>query len=422
MIDRKYIRQDVLSLKKALQRRGESPELADRVNEVFKQLIDIKKQSDSLRQQRNEKSKQVGLNKRNGLDTEDIMQELKVLSEKIKDAEVREKELDTALKTVLYTIPNIPHASVPDGEDEKDNVVIKEVDGVKSLLENPKPHYEIGEKLDILLLKTGSMLSGSRFTFLKGQGAKLERALLSFFLEENEKRGYTEIMPPYLVREDILYGSGQLPKFRDELYKTEPDNLYLIPTAEVPLANMYRDKIINESELPLKFMAYTPCFRREAGSYGKDVRGMVRLHQFNKVELFKYTLPENSYDELESMRADAEALLRKLGLKYRVVSLCAGDLGFSAAKTYDLEVYSPGIKKWLEVSSISNTEDFQARRTMTRVRRKNGKTEYVHTLNGSGLATPRIFVAILEHYQTEDGRIAIPEVLKKYMENREFIS
>ncbi len=415
MINPKYIRENIEDLKKALEKRGQNPEVAHEIAQMDERVRFLKKALDDLRKERNEKGKLIPELKKEGKDAEEVLNQLKALAEKIKSYEKELQDVEEKLKDALYFIPNIPHESVPFGKDEADNRVIKEHEGKKPLSANPPPHWEIGEKLDIIDLKRAANLSGSRFYLFKSFAAKLERALINFFLRENEKKGYTEILPPYLVREEILYGSGQLPKFREELYKTQ-DDLYLIPTAEVPLANLHRNEILDEDVLPLKYMAFTPCFRREAGSYGKDVRGIIRLHQFHKVELFKFTKPEESYEELEKMREDAEELLKQLGLTYRVVELCTADLGFSAAKTYDLEVWAPGVKRWLEVSSISNTEDFQARRTMTRFRRKGQKKpEYVHTLNGSGLATPRVFIALLETYYTDSGKIELPEVLKEFM-------
>ncbi len=415
MINPKYLREDIDKLKKALEKRGENPEVANKIARMDERVRFLKKSLDDMRKERNEKGKLIPKLKKEGKDVTDVLNKLKELADKIKSYEKELEEMEDKLKNALYFVPNIPHENVPVGKDENDNQVVKEHKGISPLSKNPIPHWEIGEKLDIIDLKRAANLSGSRFYIFKSFAAKLERALINFFIRENEKKGYIEVLPPYLVREEILYGSGQLPKFREELYKTQ-DNLYLIPTAEVPLANLHRGEILEEDDLPIYYMAFTPCFRREAGSYGKDVRGIIRLHQFHKVELFKFTKPEESYDELEKMREDAEELLQKLGLTYRVVELCTGDLGFSAAKTYDLEVWAPGLGRWLEVSSISNTEDFQARRTMTRFRRKGQKKpEYVHTLNGSGLATPRVFIAILETYYTDSGTIEIPEALKEFM-------
>lgn len=415
MINPKYFRDDIVVLKNALEKRGESPEVVEEIAQIDKQIRLLKKSIDELRKERNEKGKAIPKLKKDKKDVQGILNELKELADKLKSYEKELEVLENKLKEMLYFLPNIPHNSVPVGTDEKDNTVIKEHKGISPLSSNPLSHWEIGEQLDIIDIKRAANLSGSRFYLFKSFAAKLERALINFFLQENEKKGYVEVMPPYLVKEEILFGSGQLPKFKDELYVTQ-DKLYLIPTAEVPIANLHRGEILKEEELPIYYMAFTPCFRREAGSYGKDVRGIIRLHQFHKVELFKFTKPEDSYQELEKMRNDVEELLQKLGLTYRVVELCTGDLGFSATKTYDLEVWAPGTNRWLEVSSISNTEDFQARRTMTRFRRKGQKkTEYVHTLNGSGLATPRVLIAILETYYTSTGRIEIPEVLKKFM-------
>jgi len=315
----------------------------------------------------------------------------------------------------MLRLPNLPHESVPVGEGEEDNVEVRRWGEPKELGFKPRPHWELGEMLGILDFERGSRLAGSRFTVIKGIGARLERALINFMLDTHARRGYREVIPPHLVRPDILEGTGQLPKFEEDLYMCERDGLYLIPTAEVPLTNLFKGEILSEEDLPIYLTAYTPCYRREAGSHGKDIRGIIRQHQFNKVELVKIVHPAKSYEELESLTADAEYILRLLELPYRVVELCTGDLGFSASKTYDIEVWFPSQNRYREVSSCSNCEDFQARRMNTRFRDAKGKKRFVHTLNGSGLAVGRTLAAILENYQRKDGSVDIPKVLRDYV-------
>ncbi len=417
MLDLAYIREKVDLLKDALSRRGYDLDPVDELVELDKLRRSLIHEVEELRRLKNEKSEEVARLKKEGKDASKIIEEMRAVSQKIKELDERRREAEDRFFEKWALIPNIPHNSVPVGRDESENREVRRWGEIKEFDFEPKPHWDIGEELGILDFKVSGKISGSRFFTFKGLGAKLERALISFFLDIHTKEnGYKEIFPPVLVTEETMYGSGQLPKFEEEMYRTEGDNLYLIPTAEVVLANLHRDSILNEDELPIYYVAYTPCFRREAGSYGKDVRGMIRVHQFNKVELFKFTKPEDSYDELEKMLNDAEGILRRLDLPYRVIELCTGDLGFAASKTYDLEVWAPGLKRWLEVSSVSNTESFQARRTNTRFRRKGAnRSEFPHTLNGSGLATPRTFIAILENYQNADGSVTVPEVLRPYM-------
>ncbi len=416
MLDLRYIRSERKVLEEALRKRGMDPSVLDELAVLDEKRRKLVKEGDDLRKEKNRLSELVGQLKKKGEDATEVIQQIKEMSKKIKEIEEEEKKVSEEFKAKWALIPNIPHESVPVGKDENDNVVVRTWGEVREFPFEPKPHWELCEKLGILDLKAASEMSGSRFALYKGAGALLERALINFFLDlHTQKHGYTEIFPPVLVREETIFSSGQLPKFKDEVYYIEKDELYLIPTAEVSLANLFRNTILDEDMLPMYFAAYTPCFRREAGSYGKDVRGIIRMHQFNKVELFKFTRPEESYDELAKMLKDAEEVLQLLKIPYRVVELCTGDLGFAAAKTYDIEAWAPGVKRWLEVSSVSNTESFQARRAGTRFRRKGGKVEYVHTLNGSGLATPRTFIAIIENYQREDGSIEIPEVLRPYM-------
>ena len=415
MLDIRLLRENPQKIKDGLQRRGEDPDVVDKLIVLDIEIRKIKKELDELRKERNEISREIGRLKREGKNVEEVLKKVGNLGDKIKAKETQLQNFQREFDSIWYYLPNLPHDSVPVGQTPEDNVVIEEWHPVRKLDFEPLPHWDIGERLGILEFKKASEISGSRFAIYKGAGATLERALINFFLDYNREKGYVEIFPPYLVKEYAMISSGHLPKFKVEMYHTEDDDLYLIPTAETVLANLHRNEILEEKELPKYYMAYTACFRREAGSYGKDVRGIIRVHQFNKVELFKYTKPEDSYEELEKMLQDAVELVKLLELPYRVVLLCTGDMGFAASKTYDIEVWAPGVKRWLEVSSVSNTEDFQTRRAKTRMRRKDGKTEFPHTLNGSGLATPRVFVAILENYQNKDGSITIPEVLRKYM-------
>ena len=422
MINVKILREKPELIKEALKKRGYETDVVDELVELDKKRREIIKEEDSLRKVRNEKSKEVAKIKKAGGDASQIIEEVRKIGDRIKELADERKKIEEVFNEKILEIPNIPHESVPVGRDETENVVTRHWGEPRKFSFTPRPHWDLGEILDILDFNRAGKISGSRFVIYKKEGALLERALINFFLDIHTKEhGYEEVYPPYLVREESMYASGHLPKFREEMYYAAEDKLFLIPTAEVVLANLHRDEILQEKELTKKYVAYTSCFRREAGSYGKDVRGMIRVHQFNKVELFKYTRPEDSYDELESMLHDAERILQMLEIPYRIVELCTGDLGFAATKTYDIEAWAPGLNRWLEVSSVSNTEDFQARRANARFRRKDGKVEYMHTLNGSGLATPRVFIAILENYQQEDGSVVIPEVLRPYMGGLEVI-
>jgi seryl-tRNA synthetase len=349
---------------------------------------------------------------------------MKKVSKEIKERETELSGIMDQLNNLIMIIPNIPHESVVLGEDEKDNPVIRKWGEIRKMDFEPLPHWEIGERLNILDFACASKLAGSRFVLYRGAGALLERALINFMLDIHTKEhGYTEILPPFMVNSACMTGTGNLPKFKEDLFKIEGWDFYLIPTAEVPVTNIHREEILKEEELPIYYVSYTPCFRSEAGSYGKDTRGLIRQHQFNKVELVKFSRPEDSYAELEKLTANAEEILRRLELPYRVVSLCTGDLGFSAAKTYDLEVWIPGQNLYREISSCSNFCDFQARRAGIRFKKKGvSGTELVHTLNGSGLAVGRTLLAILENYQQNDGRVVIPEALRPYMGGMEAIS
>jgi seryl-tRNA synthetase len=416
MLDIELISKKTDLVKERLSRRDKSlPQLIDKVLELDTERRKVLTELESLRAERNSKSKEIGLLRREGRDTTPIEEAVRRIKERIEYLEEKLSEIQGELRSVMLRIPNIPHESVPVGEDEEDNVELRRWGEPKEFDFEPKPHWEIGERLGILDFERGARLSGSRFTVLKGWGARLERALINFMLDIHTGKGYREVMPPHLVRPEILEGTGQLPKFEEDLYRCEKDDLYLIPTAEVPLTNLFRGEILREDDLPIYLTAYTPCYRREAGSHGKDIRGIIRQHQFNKVELVKIVSPESSYEELEKLTKDAEDVLRALNLPYRVVELCTGDLGFSASKTYDIEVWFPSQDKYREVSSCSNCEDFQARRMNTRFKDSYGKNRFVHTLNGSGLAVGRTLAAILENYQREDGSVEVPEALRDYV-------
>jgi seryl-tRNA synthetase len=362
-------------------------------------------------------SDEVSKKKREGQDASDLIEEMKNVSRDLKALDGAVEEKEKALQDFLLTIPNLPHASVPAGKDSSDNVEVKRWGEIPKLDFKPKPHWDLGEELGILDFKNGAKITGARFTLYWDLGAKLERALINFMLDlHTREHGYREVLPPFMVNRTTMTGTGQLPKFEEELFKVEGTDYFLIPTAEVPVTNIHQDEVLEEKVLPLYYTAYTPCFRKEAGSYGKDTRGLIRQHQFNKVELVKFAKPETSYDELEKLLSNAEEVLKRLKLPYRVVNLCSGDLGFSASKTYDIEVWLPGQDTFKEISSCSNFEDFQARRAKIRYRISGkSKTEYVHTLNGSGLAVGRTLVAILENYQQADGSVIIPEVLRHYL-------
>lgn len=379
---------------------------------------------EDLRYELNKTSKQIGQMKKTGEDATDIIVAMKKISDEIKSMDDEYKNIEVKLQNLLLNIPNIPHESVPEGLSSDNNVEVRAF-GEKPTFSFPvKPHWELGKDLGILDFERASKLVGSRFAIYLGAGALLERALINFMLDiHTREKGYTEVIPPFIANVESLTGTGNLPKFEEDLFKIRGQEWYLIPTAEVPLTNMYREEILDSSSLPQRFVAYTPCFRSEAGSYGKDIRGLIRQHQFNKVELVSFALPEKSYEELEKITADAEEILKRLGLCYRVVVLCTGDMGFAGAKTYDLELWMPHRKKFLEISSCTNCEDFQARRANIRFRRQpKSKPEFVHTLNGSGVALGRTVSALLESCQQEDGSVLIPEVLRSYMDGLDRIT
>ncbi len=415
MLDSRFVRENIETVRDALIKRGYEVDLSFFIS-IEEERLRLLRESEELRNKRNVVSEEIGRLKRKGQEAEGLIAEMKAVSERIKGIEDTLKGIEDRTLAFLLNLPNIPHESVPVGKDDSENVEIRRWGEPRRFDFEPLNHWDIAETLDIVDFNRGSKIAGARFSVMKGAGARLERALMNFMLDLNTSKGYKEIFPPILVNRDSMTGTGQLPKFEEELFRTVDPEFYLIPTAEVPVTNIHRDEILKETDLPIYYTAYSPCFRREAGSYGKDVRGLIRQHQFNKVELVKFVKPEDSYDELESLTRDAEDILQRLGLPYRVVALCTGDLGFSAAKTYDLEVWLPGQQRYREISSCSNFEDFQARRANIRFRREGKKgTEFVHTLNGSGLAIGRTVVAILENYQQRDGSVIIPEVLKPYM-------
>jgi len=418
MLDIRVIREHPEKVIEAMRKRGEGTDPIERLLSIEAERRDLMRTVEEDRQKRNRLSQDIGKLKKEGGDASEIMAEAKAVSERITKSEARLKELEELVRNELLLIPNIPHDSVPMGRDETENVEVRRWGRIPEFPFDPKNHWDIGESLGILDFERAGRIAGTRFVLLKGTGALLERALINFMLDLHTKEhGYTEIFPPLLVNRDSMTGTGQLPKFEGDLFKVEGEKGFLlIPTAEVPVTNIHREEILNEDDLPIYYTAYTPCFRKEAGSYGKDTRGLIRQHQFNKVELVKFVKPDDSYDELESLTRDAEDVLKRLGLPYRVVVLCTGDLGFASAKTYDIEVWFPAQGRYREISSCSNFEDFQARRAGIRFKRRGKKgTEFVHTLNGSGLAVGRTVAAILENFQQDDGSVVIPEVLRPYM-------
>jgi len=417
MLDVRFIRKNPEVVRESLKNRGYSDDILDDFLRIDKERLSLLKEFEDLKHELNNKSKIIGEMKKRGEDIGELLLESKNLSDNIENLKEKLKETEDILNDIVLRIPNIPHETVPIGLDEKSNVEIRKFGEIRKFDFEIKPHWEIGENLGILDFERASKLSGSRFFLNKALGASLERALINFMLDlHTKKNGYKEIFPPFLVRGDIMVGTGQLPKFIDDMYKIEGEDLWLIPTAEVPLTNIHKDEILNEDELPKYYVAYTACFRKEAGAAGRDTRGLIRLHQFNKVELVKLVKPENSFDELEKLVIEAEDVLKELNLPCRVVLLSTGDMaGFSASKTYDIEVWMPSYGRYVEISSCSNCTDFQARRMNTKFRRKSGEIEFIHTLNGSGVAIGRCLAAVLENYQNEDGSVTIPEALIPYI-------
>ena len=415
MLDIKFVRENLDTVKDTLKKRGVDLSL-DSFLGSEKKRREILLEVEELRGRRNVVSKEVGALKKAGQDASEQMAEMKGVGEKIKALDEDLKAHEQQMQDFLLNVPNMLDASVPEGADEDANIEIRKWGAPRDFDFKPLDHWDIAERHDIIDFERATKIAGSRFALLKGAGAKLERALMNFMLDHNTEAGYTEVFPPIIVNRETMTGTGQLPKFEDDLFRVADPDFFLIPTAEVPVTNIHAGEILKEEELPIYYTAYTPCFRREAGSHGKDTRGLIRQHQFNKVEMVKFAKPEDSYDELEKLTATAEDILQKLELPYRTVVLCSGDTGFSASKTYDIEVWLPGQDKYREISSCSNFEDFQARRASIRFKREGQKkTEFVHTINGSGLAIGRTLVAILENFQQSDGSVVIPEALRPYM-------
>ena len=422
MLSLKFIRENPEKVKDAIKWKNEKVDL-NKLLALDDQRRKLIYQVENLKKDRNENSKVVAKAKKEGEDVSNLIISSKKISEEIKQIDIRLEEIENEIQELLNWIPNIPHESVPKGQNAEHNVQISSRGEIPEFDFPVKDHLALGEHLDILDFKRGGKISGSGFPVYKGAGARLERALISFMLDTHiNQHGYTEIFPPFLVNRKSMYGTGQIPKLEEDMYRIDSDDLFLVPTAEVPVTNLHQDEIIPVEQLPVKYVAYSACFRREAGSYGKDTRGFLRVHQFNKVELINITLPEQSYEMHENMLAEATKILELLEIPYRVLSLAMGDLSFAAAKCYDIETWSPAEQKWLEASSVSNCEDFQARRMNIRFRRQKDKPlEFVHTLNGSGLATSRLMVSLLEMNQTDEGTIIIPKVLRPYMNNLDII-
>ena len=422
MLDLRLIRERPEEVRACLGTRGSDTDW-DGLRKLDEERRDLLTQVEELRHRRKTVSDRIAQLKRETLPADSLIEETKEVGDRIKVLEEVLRNCEERLNAIVLRIPNLPHASVPPGADPSANSELRRWGHAPAFAFPPKPHWELGESLGILDFERAARMTGARFTVYGGAGARLERALLNFMLDLHcTEHGYREILPPFIVNEESMKGTGQLPKFEEDLFRLKDENYLLIPTAEVPLTNLHREETLNEDTLPLRYTAGTPCFRLEAGSYGKDTRGLIRQHQFNKVELVTFSVPDKSYDELELLTNHAEEVLKRLNLHYRVVSLCAGDLGFSAAKTYDIEVWLPAQGVFREISSCSNCEAFQARRSAIRYKRKDGKSDFVHTLNGSGLAVGRTVVAILENYQQADGSVIIPEVLRPYMGGMERIT
>ena len=416
MLDHKLIREKPELVKEALKKREENFSV-DSLLELDEKRRELLYQVEQLKHKRNKNSKLIGEYKRSGEDASSLIEEMQEVSAQIKELDDEINDCQQELEQLMLQIPNIPHQDVPVGSTEDDNELVRAWKEPRDFDFPAKPHWELGEELDILDFNRGGKVAGSRFTFLKGAGARLERALITFMLDVHlDEHGYTEVFPPFIVNSDSMTGTGQLPKFEEDLFRCAGKDYYLIPTAEVPVTNMYREEILDADQLPIYHVAYSACFRSEAGAHGRDTRGIIRQHQFNKVELVKFVEPETSYQELETLVNNAEVVLQRLGLPYRVMNMCTGDLGFTAAKKYDLEVWMPAYDAYREISSCSNFEDFQARRAQIRYRPEpKAGARYVHTLNGSGVAVGRTLAAIIENYQEEDGTIAVPEALRPYM-------
>lgn len=417
MLDTKFIRSNPDAVKAGMKKRNKDMDaLVDEILAIDAERRELNSKSDTMKAEQNAASKLIPQMKKDGKSTDELMERMKTLSDAVKDCAGTLAELEARQQDILYSMPNVPHESVPAGVDDSQNQDMRHFGEPKKFDYEPQAHWDIGAKLGILDPETASKVTGARFHFYKGLGARLERSVINYFLNTHTARGYTEIFPPFMANTASMTGTGQLPKFAEDMYKIEGQDLYLIPTAEVPVTNMHRDEILEGATLPRRYCAYSACFRGEAGSAGRDTRGLIRQHQFNKVELVKFVNQEESYNELEKLTADAEHVLQGLGLPYRVVTLCAGDLGFSSAKTYDIEVWMPSYNRYVEISSCSNFEDFQARRASIRFKNDvKDKAQLVHTLNGSGVAIGRTVAAILENYQNADGSVTVPEVLRALM-------
>ncbi|WP_408008829.1 serine--tRNA ligase [Pseudalkalibacillus sp. A8] len=424
MLDLRFVRENYNVVKEKLSTRGEDISGLDQFKELDEKRRELINKTEQLKSERNNVSKMVAEFKREKKDADQLIKEMREVGEKIKAFDDELRQVEEKLQSIMLTLPNIPHPSAPVGDDEEDNVVDREWGEIRKFDFEPKPHWDVAVDLDIVDFERAAKVTGSRFAFYKGLGARLERALINFMMDLHEdQHGYTEILPPYLVNRDSMTGTGQLPKFEEDAFKIREEDYFLIPTAEVPVTNLHRDEILSLEGLPKAYVAFSACFRSEAGSAGRDTRGLIRHHQFNKVELVHFVKPEDSYEQLETLTGHAEKVLQLLKLPYRVMSMCTGDLGFTATKKYDIEVWIPSYETYREISSCSNFEDFQARRANIRFRREpKAKPEYVHTLNGSGLAIGRTVAAILENYQQEDGSVEIPEVLRPYMGNKTVIS
>ncbi len=422
MLDLKLIRGETERVKKALGRRKEVVDI-DAIIEIDDKRRALLVEAEALKAKQNEVTKQIPVMKKEGKDTTEVFAQMKEISEKIKELDAKTREVEDELNRMMLTIPNIPSDDVPDGDTDEDNIEIRKFGEPKDFGFEPKAHWDLGKDLGILDPDTAAKITGARFTVYKDAGARLERAVINYYLDTHtEKNGYTEVFPPFMVHRNSMVGTGQLPKFEEDAFKVADTDYFLVPTAEVPVTNMYREQILDAKDLPIKHVAYTACFRAEAGSAGRDTRGLIRQHQFNKVELVKFTKPEESYEELEKLTNDAEKVLQGLGLPYRVVRICIGDLGFTAAKKYDIEVWMPSYGRYVEISSCSNFEDFQARRANIKYKDGQGsKAQFVHTLNGSGVAVGRTVAAIIENYQNEDGSITVPDVLVPYMGGKTII-
>ena len=416
MLDLRFIRENPELIREAIEAKNGRVDL-DRLLALDEERRALIKNADKMKETRNRVSEEIARLKKEGKDGDKAIQEMRDVSQEIKRLDEEIREVENKIHDIMIWIPNVPHESVPRGPDPSFNQIVREWGDKPDFDFKSKPHWDLGTALGLLDFERGSRLSGAHFVSYIGVGAKLQRALIHFMIDLHvEKHGYTEVSVPFIVKREMMFGTTQLPKLEEDMYLVEKDDLFLIPTAEVPVTNLHREEMLSGDDLPISYTAYTPCFRREAGSYGADTRGLMRIHQFDKVEMVKFVKPETSYDELERMLNDAEEVLQLLELPYRVAMLATGDLSFGAAKCYDLEVYTAGIDRWLEVSSCSNYEDFGARRMNTRFRRERGsKPEYIHTLNGSGLALPRTVIAIIENYQTDEGTIVVPEVLREYL-------